>query len=1108
MSDENRLHILAICSRPLIDTSGDPIPLLDVTEERRRIETSIKRAGDVARVHFLSEATTGEVKAALREEWDVVHFTGHGTDDGRLKLEDGFGGAHLLTKQETTQLFNGQRTPLVVLSACYSEIVGQALHAAGVPAVIAVDARVPIADLAAIIFAQHFYAALARGWDVQRAFADAQGAVALDAKVGDAKPPQDASGNDEESWSQRFKLIGAVQSVVAASTGAHRDAPVRPRFAGNLPEPSANYVGRAKEIVDVVKAFDEDEAPRVGLWGSGGLGKTELAKVVARWYVERERVDALLWASASHVEGEYKLRDLASLLSIAARVFRLPITEQSRFDEQKDVVREFLVANRALVLLDNWETIESKHRRELWDFALSLPEPVRVLVTSRDVLPPQDARNLELDTLAPADAAALFTKIERNTGYAKSNPHLSDEEGAILCAICERLSGYPLAIAVVAGQTVSRTRSEIWADLQRVPKDVLEGKHELTGEPRGVWTSLGLSYDVLSADEQMLFRQMCVFLAPAAVEDITAITTVENARPVLDTLVKRSLVRMREGAYALLPMVRLYAESKLADAGENPRELHRRAGQHYEQKGTMEGTLTASDHIFELATRFEVRFAADAFTGYVANFYRDLVMRGYWAEARSKTEQLITVARALGDKPAEARAIGTLGIRYQNIGEYERADELSRQAQSLFEESDDKSGVAAMLHQLGNRQCLQGNNDEATRLYQQSLQIVEELGEKDGIARTLHQLGMMAEERDDYDEALRLYQESLKLTEELGDKKGIAGTLGQLGKIAGKRKDFVGATQLFEQSLKIDEELGYKLGIATTLHQLGSLACQQKDYDQATRLCRQSLQITEELGSKKGSADALGLLGIIAEELGKYSEATELFQKCLEIREELGEKLQVAAILQQLAMVARKGENYTEATRLYLQSLQITEEGGYKKGSADTLGQLGQFYRERGQMKDALSCSLRALAICEELDLPNRRLALNDIVSIQDEVDAVQFTAWLGELSTEAERISGLLTEHRVNEFFEQLGGTAQGVVAARVQGSAEQQAALAQHLAEVETTTRERGTTEPGDFNTNLANFYAVLRGLLAGEDMTDKIAALDESFKEIVERARAASA
>src|ERR1051325_3905525 len=120
MPDESPLRILAICSRPLVDAGGHPITLLDVAEERRRIETGVRRAGDVARVHFLPEATTGGVKSALRDVWDVVHFTGHGTEDGRLLLEDGYGVAHLLSKQDTAQMFTGQKAPLVVLSAGHS----------------------------------------------------------------------------------------------------------------------------------------------------------------------------------------------------------------------------------------------------------------------------------------------------------------------------------------------------------------------------------------------------------------------------------------------------------------------------------------------------------------------------------------------------------------------------------------------------------------------------------------------------------------------------------------------------------------------------------------------------------------------------------------------------------------------------------------------------------------------------------------------------------------------------------------------------------------------------------------------------------------------------
>jgi predicted ATPase len=374
-------------------------------------------------------------------------------------------------------------------------------------------------------------------------------------------------------------------------------------------------------------------------------------------------VDAVLWASASRNEIEFVLHDLGSLLGIAARALRLAVTEQSSYDEQKRAVREFCARQRTLVLLDNWETLERRARKEVWDFVLSLPNETRVIVTSRDTLPPKDARNYELDTLTPPDGAQLFLNIARNAGYFDRNPRLSIEEWAILSAIVERLGGYPLAIEVVAGQTESRTLGDIWNDLVKIPKNVLEGKDELTGEPRGVWTSLGFSYTVLPAPAQTLFCRMSVFLAPATAEDVEAVVgddrrpptddrrqptddrrpVTDDSRPmmvgtreVLDVLVKRSLVRMREGAYALLPIVREYALSQLEEAGGDVRELHTRAVNHYRQKGTLEGALIASEHLFELAARYGARNAAEAFVEYVKGFYDDLVTRGYWAEARRK----------------------------------------------------------------------------------------------------------------------------------------------------------------------------------------------------------------------------------------------------------------------------------------------------------------------------------------------------------------------------------------------------------------------------------------------------------------------------------------
>jgi hypothetical protein len=83
------LCILVITSRPMIDPEGNPLHLLDVEKERRRIAEGFRKSGIAARARFLAEATTSASQDALRDEWDVVHYTGHGprTDASFWKTE-------------------------------------------------------------------------------------------------------------------------------------------------------------------------------------------------------------------------------------------------------------------------------------------------------------------------------------------------------------------------------------------------------------------------------------------------------------------------------------------------------------------------------------------------------------------------------------------------------------------------------------------------------------------------------------------------------------------------------------------------------------------------------------------------------------------------------------------------------------------------------------------------------------------------------------------------------------------------------------------------------------------------------------------------------------
>jgi len=148
---------------------------------------------------------------------------------------------------------------------------------------------------------------------------------------------------------------------------------------------------------------------------------------------------------------------------------------------------------------------------------------------------------------------------------------LSREQNAILGAIIERLGGYPLAVEVVAGQTESRSLDEIYNDLIRLPRNVLEGKDEVTNEPRGIWTSLGLSYNVLPDAEKEMFRGMGVLLAaPRRWKILLPSQKFRNRAP---CWIRSSSVH--SSAFAkdnmrCCPSWRDYAESCLETVGQGP----------------------------------------------------------------------------------------------------------------------------------------------------------------------------------------------------------------------------------------------------------------------------------------------------------------------------------------------------------------------------------------------------------------------------------------------------------------------------------------------------------------------------------------------------------
>jgi hypothetical protein len=161
------IKVLFLASNPYEDDAH-----LRLDREMSAIDAAIQRgrgrdAFDL-RPHFAVKIRELQ-KFLLRHEPDVVHFSGHGDGHGGILVEGEDGNAHEVPREALNELFGILEHPprIVVLNACDSlpnaEAAGDAVD-------YTIGMNSPVEDSAAAVFAEFFYAALAEGQTVDRAF--------------------------------------------------------------------------------------------------------------------------------------------------------------------------------------------------------------------------------------------------------------------------------------------------------------------------------------------------------------------------------------------------------------------------------------------------------------------------------------------------------------------------------------------------------------------------------------------------------------------------------------------------------------------------------------------------------------------------------------------------------------------------------------------------------------------------------------------------------------------------------------------------------------------------------------------------------------------------
>ncbi|PON75695.1 AAA+ ATPase [Parasponia andersonii] len=338
--------------------------------------------------------------------------------------------------------------------------------------------------------------------------------------------------------SKRAKKI--AEDLVSQSEAAGRIDRVSFRPALQTPlEIEGDYKpfeSRKETLKEIMEALRDPEVSKIGVYGMGGIGKTMLAKEVARQATKEKLFDVVAITTVSQTPNLQKIQqDIADGLSLrfgevastSERAHRL----QSQLGEAKK--------NVLIILDDIWK------RLDLVEVGIHFGDGqkgCKILLTSRYLNCVRSAmgakKNFPVQVLSSDEATNLFKKIVGDNS-------LADQPLAI--DIVRECGMLPLAITTVAYALKDEGLST-WNDtLQQLrnstPKNI-EGMSE------DVYKSIRLSYDFLKSEEEKLFLLLCSLYeedADIAVEELTRycvgwdmfpdIQTLRGARTRIDSLV-------------------------------------------------------------------------------------------------------------------------------------------------------------------------------------------------------------------------------------------------------------------------------------------------------------------------------------------------------------------------------------------------------------------------------------------------------------------------------------------------------------------------------------------------------------------------------------------
>jgi predicted ATPase/class 3 adenylate cyclase len=632
----------------------------------------------------------------------------------------------------------------------------------------------------------------------------------------------------------RLKDLSAPERIF--QFGDNQFPPLASLHRTNLPIASTPFMGRQKELAEVVGLLSRGDVRLLTLSGPGGTGKTRLA-LQAGAELSSRYVHGVWWVPLA------TLRDPALVLEAAGRAL-----------DAKDGVADHIGDRSMLLFFDNFEQVVEA-AGQVAGLLSSCPH-LDLLVTSREPLHLTGEQEYPVSPFAHEEGVGFFLARARAV-----KPDFNAD--VAVSEICRRLDDLPLALELAAARVKALSSGQILDRLERRLPFLTGGARDLPERQRTLRGAIEWSYDLLRPEEQRLFARLAIFSGGCMLEAAEHVTGADL--DTLQSLVDKNLVRFTEARFWMLETIREYAAEQLSQSDE-VEKLERRHAEYFlalaeeAEPKVREETLRGRGQSLDQLEREHDNLRA-ALDRLAASGESELVLRlaaavslfwqekGHVMEGRRRLESALRASAR--PTAARARALSGLSTIAVFAGDVATGKLRAEEALALHRALGDNWQIAYALWSLGYAIAEEGDMARARPLFEESVRLFRGLGDEHHTMAVTRSLAWSYETLGELAQARALHEDNLRLARVLRDERYVAITLGALAMVAVRDRRIEDAFSLLRENLPICRDLGDPFQTAVNLCRVAcALTAAGRAETAAALLLSRSEVLFEEIGAQ------------------------------------------------------------------------------------------------------------------------------------------------------------------------------------------------------------------------------------------------------------------